>query len=59
MATNSLSKNVHLETENKDVLDTVEQFKLKVLTLESEIQNLKEGKDFFSYFDAFHFKKYL
>ena len=54
MAINSLSKNVHLETENKDVLDTVEQFKLKVLILESEIQNLKAGKEFFSYFDAFH-----
>ena len=56
MAADSLSKNVHLETENKDLLETVEKFKLKVLTLESEIQNLKEGKDFFPYFDVFHLK---
>ena len=47
MAVNLLSKNVDLESENKDLLETVEKFKLKVLTLESEIQNLKEGKDFF------------
>ena len=59
MAANFLSKNV-VESENKDLLETVEKFKLKVLTLESEIQNLKEGKYFVSpYFDAFHLKKYL
>ena len=50
MAANSLSNNVHLESKNKDLLETVEKFKLKVLTLESEIQNLKEGKDFFFLF---------
>ena len=47
MAADSLNKNVHLDSENKDLLETVEEFKLKVFTPDSEIQNLKEGKDFF------------
>ena len=49
MAADSLNKNVHLDSENKDLLETVEEFKLKVFTPDSEIQNLKEGKDFFSH----------
>ena len=58
MAADSLNKNVHLDSENKDLLETVEEFKLKVFTPDSEIQNLKEGKYFVSpYFDAFHLKK--
>ena len=50
MAADSLNKNVHLDSESKDLLETVEELKLKVFTPDSEIQNLKEGKDFFFIF---------
>ena len=57
MAANSVSRTVHLESENKNLLDTVEKLKVKVLTLQTEIQNLKEGRfffifNFYYYYDA-------
>ena len=51
MAANSSSRIVCLERENKNLLDTVEKFKQKISTLESEIEILKEGKFFFSSYD--------
>ena len=45
MAANILSETAHLQSQNKSLLDTVEKLRLKISTLESEIQTLKEGED--------------
>ena len=45
MAANTLSETAHLQSQNKSLLDAVEKLRLKVSTLESENQILKEGKD--------------
>ena len=45
MAANTLSETAHLQSQNKSLLDTVENLRLKVSTLESENQILKEGNE--------------
>ena len=45
MAATTLSDTSFLQSQNKDLLETVEKLRLKISTLEKEIKILKEGKD--------------
>ena len=49
MAATTLSDTSFLQNQNKSLLDTVEKLRLKISTLEREIQILKEGKDVYQY----------
>ena len=47
MAANSLNRIAYLESENKNLIETLEIYKQKVATLEKEIQILKKGRLFY------------